>query len=302
MAAYSLEAKPSLQFQKIILSLQIGMILLISILFLNQGLLPGIDVIILALLTIFLWWARDRSSLLSFAPFLLLTMTYECVRGLTLVLGKAGLHVTDIIVWEKSLSGGIIPSYTMQHALSAQPYTWFVDIVANGFYMTHFFSVIAVGLLLWYSRREHYWPYVLGLMVLSYSAFLTYVFFPAAPPWWASMYGYLKGQAVNLSHSLLSPGYITATGNPVAAMPSLHAAWPFYLFFYCVFLWGKKAVPVIILPVGVAISSLYLGHHYLIDILAGLVYAAVAFICTVWWTRNRIKLNPQEQKSALATV
>jgi membrane-associated phospholipid phosphatase len=302
MADCSLEAKRSLQYQRIILSLQIFMIVIMAVLFLGQGKLPGIDLLALALLTAFLWWARDRIFLLNFAPFLLLVMTYESVRSLTLVLGKGGLHVTDLILWEEALTGGNIPSYTLQHALSTQPYTWLVDIVANGFYMTHFFSVIALGLVLWFSQREHYWPFLLGLIVLSYAAFLTYVFFPAAPPWWASMYGYLNGQAVNLSHSLLTPGYIIATGNPVASMPSLHTAYPFYLFIYCVFLWGKKAIPVIILPAGVAISSIYLGHHYVIDIIAGLCYAIVAFLCTVWWSRNRLKLNPQEQPGALATA
>jgi membrane-associated phospholipid phosphatase len=302
MADSSVEQKRSLHFQRLILSMQFAMIVIMALLFLDQGKLPGIDLLVLALFTIFLWWAQDRIFLLKFAPFLLLIMTYESIRNLTLALGTGGLHVSDLIVWEETLSGGIIPSFTLQHALSAQPYTWLVDIVANGFYMTHFFSVIGLGLLLWYTQRDHYWPFLLGLTVLSYAAFLTYVFFPAAPPWWASMYGYLKGQAVNLSHSLLSPDYIVATGNPVASMPSLHTAYPFYLFIYCVYLWGKKALPIVILPVGVAISSLYLGHHYVIDILAGLCYAIVAFLCTVWWTRNRLKLSPQEQTEALATA
>ncbi len=302
MADCSAEPKRSHQYLRTILILQIVMIVIMAVLYLGQGKLPGIDLLALAALTAFVWWARDRSFLFNFAPFALLVMTYESIRGLTLVLGMGGLHVTDLILWEESLSGGMLPSFALQHALNAQPYTWIVDIVANGFYMTHFFSVIALGLVLWYTQREQYWPFLLGLVLLSYAAFLTYVFFPAAPPWWASMYGYLKGQAVDLSHSLLSPGYIVATGNPVASMPSLHTAYPFYLFLYCVYLWGKKAFPIIILPAGVAISSIYLGHHYVIDILAGLCYAIVAFLCTVWWSRNRLKLNPQEQPSALATA
>jgi membrane-associated phospholipid phosphatase len=302
MSDGSVEANRSLQYQRIILSLQIAMIVIMAVLFLGQGKLPGLDLLALALLTAFLWWARDRIFILNFAPFLLLLMTYESIRSLTLILGMGGLHIADMILWEESLSGGTLPSFALQHALSAHSFTWLVDIVANGFYMTHFFSVIALGLVLWYTKREHYWPFLLGLTVLSYAAFLTYVFFPAAPPWWASMYGYLQGQAVDLSHSLLSPGYIIATGNPVASMPSLHTAYPFYLFIYCVFVWGKKAIPIIILPAGVAISSIYLGHHYVIDILAGLCYAIVAFLCTVWWIRNRLKFNPQEQPGALATA
>jgi membrane-associated phospholipid phosphatase len=302
MADCSVEANRTFQYQRLIFTLQIGMIVVMSLFFLSKGQLPGIDLLGLTLLTMFLWWARDRTSLLNFAPFLMLILTYESIRILALVPGMGVLHVTDLIGWEETLSGGIIPSHILQHALSAQPYTWIVDLVANGFYMTHFVSAIALGLLLWVKRRDQYWPFLLGLTVLSYAAFLTYVIFPAAPPWWASMYGYLKGQAVDLSHSLLSPGYIIATGNPVASMPSLHTAYPFYIFFYCFYLWGKKSIPVLVLPVGVAISSIYLGHHYVIDILAGLCYAIVAFLCTMWWIRHRIKLSPQEQTEALATA
>jgi membrane-associated phospholipid phosphatase len=302
MADCSVEAKRSLKFQRLILSMQIVVIVIMTVLLLRRGKPPGVDLLVLSLLTLFLWWARDRIPLLKFAPFLLLILTYESIRNLTLILGTGDLHVTDLIVWEETISGGLIPSFTLQHALSSQPYTWLVDIVANGFYMTHFFSVIAVGLLLWYVRRDQYGPFLLGVTALSYAAFLTYVFFPAAPPWWASMNGYLKGQAVDLSHSLLTPSYIIATGNPVASMPSLHTAYPFYLFIYCVFIWRRKGLPVIILPAGVAISSIYLGHHYVIDILAGLLYAVIAFLGTAWLVRSRFKLNPQEQPQALATV
>ena len=302
MAEASVEAKPFLQFQRTILSLQLAMIVVICFLYLGQGHLPGIVLLGLTLLTLFLWLMGDRSGLLNFGPFLLMLLTYESIRGLVQTSSNGSIHVMDMILWDKSLSGGILPTYFLQRTLSAQPFTWIVDAVANGFYMTHFISAIALGLLLWTARREHYWPYLLGLAVLSYAAFLTYVFFPAAPPWWASMYGYLKGEAVDLSHSLLSPGYIVATGNPVASMPSLHAAYPFYMFFYCLYIWGKKSLPVLILPLGVAASSIYLGHHYVIDILVGVVYALVAFLCTVWWSRTRMKLNPQEQTGALATA
>jgi membrane-associated phospholipid phosphatase len=302
MTDYAVETNRTFQYQRTIFTLQIGMIMVMSLLFLSKGVMPGIDLLGLALLTIFLWWARDRTSLLNFAPFLMLILTYESVRILALVPGISSLHVTDLIVLEESISGGVVPSHVLQSALSAQPYTWILDIVANGFYMTHFISAIALGLLLWLKRRDQYWPYLLGLTVLSYAAFLTYVLFPAAPPWWASMYGYLRGQPVDLSHSLLSPGYIMATGNPVASMPSLHTAYPFYIFFYCAYLWGKKALSVLILPLGVAISSIYLGHHYIIDILAGILYAIVAFLSTIWWIRSRFKLKPQEQPEVLATA
>jgi membrane-associated phospholipid phosphatase len=205
-----------------------------------------------------------------------------------------------LIVWEQMLCAGIIPSAALQQAWSTTAYTWLVDLVANCFYMTHFFSVILMGFVLWLNRKAHYWYFIVGLIVLSYSGFLTYVIFPAAPPWWASMNGYLSGPSVNLEHSLLSPEHIFATANALGALPSLHTAWPFYLFFYALFVWGRKAMPVLILPVGVAVSSIYLGHHYLVDILAGIAYAAVVFGIITWWVKSHLPVR--ESAGSLVAV
>jgi membrane-associated phospholipid phosphatase len=300
MADTILEAKRPINFQRKILAIQMLMIVVMSLLILAQGKMPGWDMVGLILFTFILWRMEDRISFLDFSPFLLMLFTYEVIRSVVLAVGTGGVHVADLIVWEQTLCAGIIPSFALQRALSTTAYTWIVDLIANGFYMTHFFSVILVGFLLWTKRKAHYWAYMMGLIVLSYTAFLTYVVFPAAPPWWASMNGYLSGQPVNLTHSLLSPNYIFATANALGAMPSLHSAWPFYLFFYCLYVWGRKALPVFILPVGVALSSIYLGHHYLVDILAGIGYAAVAFWIATRWGKSHQEVR--EQVSTLVAV
>jgi membrane-associated phospholipid phosphatase len=291
MADTTLDGKRPWSSQRLVLLVQMVMTVVMSVLILGQGKTPGWDMVGLILFTLFLWWMRDRISFLDFAPFLLMLFTYEVIRSVILAVGTDGVHVTDLIVWEQTLCAGIIPSFALQQAFSARAYTWLVDLITNTFYMTHFFSVILVGFLLWTKRKMHYWAYIMGLILLSYSAFLTYVFFPAAPPWWASMNGYLRSQPVNLDHSLLSPEYIFATANPLGAMPSLHSAWPFYLFFYCLYVWGRKALPVLILPVGVAISSIYLGHHYLVDIIAGIGFAAAAFGFATQWGKSRVEVR-----------
>jgi membrane-associated phospholipid phosphatase len=300
LAEFLFDAKRPYGMQRIILIVQFGMIAVMCLLILLFGELPGWDMLGLILFTLFLWIMRDRIAFLDFAPFLLMLFTYEVIRSVIMVVGTNGVHVADLILWEKTLCAGIIPSFALQQAFGAQAYTGLLDLVTNAFYMTHFFSVILMGIILWLNRKAHYWAFIMGLIVLSYVAFLTYVVFPAAPPWWASLNGYLRSQPVNLDHSLLSPEYIYATANPLGAMPSLHTAWPAYLFFYGLYIWGRKALPVIILPIGVALSSIYLGHHYLIDILAGIGYAVVAFTFATQW--GKIYLKIREPSSSLVTV
>ncbi len=276
------------------------MIAAMCLLTLAAGELPGWDMLGLVLFTVFLWIMRDRIAFLDFSPFLLMLFTYEVIRSVILAVGTNGVHVADLILWEKTLCAGIIPSSALQQAFGAKAYTGLLDFLTNAFYMTHFFSVILMGIVLWINRKAHYWAFIMGLIVLSYAAFLTYVVFPAAPPWWASMNGYLRGQPVDLDHSLLSPAYIFATANPLGAMPSVHTAWPVYLFFYSLYIWGRKALPVVILPAGVALSSIYLGHHYLVDVLGGIGYAALAFVFATQWGKIYFKIR--EPAKSLATV
>jgi len=138
-----------------------------------------------------------------------------------------------------------------------------------------------ISAILWQKRRSLYWAFAIALVVLSYAAFATYVLFPAAPPWWATFYGYLPDQPVTLDHFVTDGASLAKGANPVAAMPSLHAAYPIFIAMVAIYVWGKRGIPVIILPLGVVFSTVYLGHHYLIDAMAGAAYALIVF-CTVY--------------------
>ncbi|MFN2300025.1 MAG: phosphatase PAP2 family protein [Anaerolineales bacterium] len=294
------ESKNPFSLQRTVLIIQMIMIAVMSGFIFSRGKVPGLDMAGLILLTLLLWMLRDRFSWLDFAPFLLMLCTYEVIRSVIQAVGTDGVHVMDLIAWERTLCAGIIPSSVLQQAWGTTAYAGFLDVVANSFYMTHFFSVILMGIVLWVRRRPQYGIFVVGLTALSYAGFLTYVVFPAAPPWWASMNGYLGEEAVGLSHSLLSPEHIFATANPLGAMPSLHTAWPMYLLLFALDEWGRKALPVAVLPIGVAVASIYLGHHYLIDILAGIGCAAVAFGMVKLWSRFRLGIR--ESVGRLATA
>jgi membrane-associated phospholipid phosphatase len=91
---------------------------------------------------------------------------------------------------------------------------------------------------------------------------------------------------VTLDHFVASAEDLASGANPVAAMPSLHAAYPTYIALVAMRVWGKKGIPVIALPAGVMFATFYLGHHYVIDALAGAVYALVAFLVVYPWAQR----------------
>jgi membrane-associated phospholipid phosphatase len=118
-------------------------------------------------------------------------------------------------------------------------------------------------------------------------AFATFALFPAAPPWLASREGELEPTTrligpisghipfVSLSfEELFERGW--EYSNPVAAVPSLHAA---YTLLITLFLWraARWARPLLALyPLAMAFALVYTAEHYLFDILLGWAYTLVA--------------------------
>jgi membrane-associated phospholipid phosphatase len=143
--------------------------------------------------------------------------------------------------------------------------------------MSHFVIPVIVAINLWYEKHEQYWYFVVDLLVLSYLGFITYVIFPAAPPWWATKYGYLRDQSVTLA-PYFHPELAEVEGpNPLAAMPSLHMAYPSFISIFVYYAFGRKNKWIFLLPIAVGFSAVYLGHHYVIDLIAGFVYALTTF-------------------------
>jgi membrane-associated phospholipid phosphatase len=241
------------------------------------GTFPNTEMIAAAFIFSFIWTSGGRRFLLEFMPFLILLLTYKQMRNFADNLTPADINVTNLIRWEKSLFGGTVPSYWVQTHLWHHFYTPVLDALTNTLYLSHFLSPLVISALLWPKRRAMYWAFAIGLVVLSYAAFATYVVFPAAPPWWATLNGYLPDQPVTLDHFVANAQALAKGANPVAAMPSLHTAYPTFIALVAIYVWGKRGIPVILLPLGVVFSIVYLGHHYVIDALAGIVYALVVF-------------------------
>jgi len=114
---------------------------------------------------------------------------------------------------------------------------------------------------------------------------LTYLLFPSAPPWLAAQNGYLDGvtrvlgQTINLLPDRLDMPSIYRQLNPnmVAAIPSLHAAYPFLVLLFALRFFGRRGLVVAPYVLAVWLAVIYLGEHYAIDVILGAAYAGMAF-------------------------
>ncbi len=236
---------------------------------------------------------RSFSIVRDWAPFGMLLLGYEFLRGLAPSLGME-VNIFPMIRADRLIFGEL-PTVTLQRMFYDLGSPDWLDYAATLLYLLHFVVPLLFAFLLYLNRREHFRPFAVALIVLSYLAFTTYVLYPAMPPWMASQYGYIPA-INNIFEQTLStfgegPAVPRAVGfvrsNPVAAMPSLHAAYPMLVFLFAVRVWGRKAVAFLVYPASVWFAIVYLGHHYFIDAFAGIVYALGAFHAVEWMAARR---------------
>jgi hypothetical protein len=155
-------------------------------------------------------------------------------------------------------------------------------------WLSHFAVPLVIGFSLWLMRRQTAFTVLmcslLGVLVLGE---ITFILAPTAPPWLAAQHGDLPGVHHVLKESLggmhLS-GIEKIDGDPkhyniVAALPSLHAAFPLICLLVARhFRLPRRLQALLVLQLlGVAFAIVYTGEHYVVDVLAGLLYGCVAF-------------------------
>lgn len=226
---------------------------------------------------------RTRSFLRDWIPFIALLLAYEMIRGFADSSGFR-VHVAELVNAERGIFG-FIPSVELQKRFFNPEQLAFWDIGAVLIDFLHFPMPLIIAFYLWIKDRRHYWKFVISLLILSFSGFITYLIYPAAPPWYASS----KAGLIEI-HKIIdfviaqigwgwdfSRVYNNLNPNQVAAMPSLHSAFP-WLGFLALRNFNKKLAYFFLpFPILVWISVVYLGEHYVIDVIAGIIYATSAY-------------------------
>jgi len=252
--------------------------------------------VVLALLVIAVAMGRGLTFIADWGPFLLLFLAYEAMRGFA---AKTGFAPHDLSGLEKAVFAGTVPTLTLQHALYRVDTVSPQDVVAMFFYFMHFPLPILVGFVFWLRSREHYRRFIAALLLMSLLAFVTYLFFPSAPPWYQFQEGQVSGPLV--VHKILnetvdkfwgpnyfvSPLYTHLNPNQFAAFPSLHAAFPALAAVYAWSRYRWVSIGLIGWTAAVLFSIVYLGEHYVVDALDGFLYVTVAVLLVEGFVRWR---------------
>jgi hypothetical protein len=226
---------------------------------------------------------RGKLFLRDWVPFIALLLGYELVRGFADTAGFR-VHISELVNAEMGIFG-VIPTVELQKLFFDPNNVRLWDIGAVIIDFLHFPLPLAVAFYFWMKDKKAYWRFVFALLVLSFSAFLTYLFYPAAPPWYASQKAGLIEVYKIVDFVVADVGwgwdfsqiYNNLNPNPVAAMPSLHSAYPWLAFLALRSINKKLALYFLPYPILVWTSVVYLGEHYIIDVIAGVAYASIAY-------------------------
>jgi len=242
--------------------------------------------VVLALLVIAVALGRGRSFIVDWAPFLLLFFAYEAMRGFA---SKTGFAPHDLSGLERAVFAGTLPTVTLQDTFYRSDAVSPQDLIAMFFYFMHFPLPIIVGFVFWVRSRDHYRRFIAALLLMAMLAFVTYLFWPSAPPWYQFR---ASSGGEEVVHKILnetvdklwgpnywvSPLYTHLNPNQFAAFPSLHAAFPALAALYAWRRYRWLSIALIGWTLAVALSIVYLGEHYVVDALDGFLYVAAAAI------------------------
>jgi membrane-associated phospholipid phosphatase len=234
---------------------------------------------ILALPLIFLASRQRLLFIKSWTPFIVVILLYEALQSVISVAvakdGVMSLYPIDYLVWGFNLTGAV------QRALLSPVLT----AIMIFFYSLDPLLVVLVSIYFWHSDKAIYKRYVYAVAITSYSALVTFLLFPTAPPWY-------EGVASNLLQGAgtMAKFYMSFTNlvdiNKFAAFPSLHAAYAIAFLYYMQKRGKRYGLVALPITAGILLSTIYLGQHYLIDLIGGTAYCLTACFLVDWFSKR----------------
>lgn len=168
----------------------------------------------------------------------------------------------------------------------------FADFMAGFFYLCWVPVPLGFAIYLYLKgKREMYLRFSLAFLFVNLVGFVGYYIHPAAPPWYVIEHGF--------THVLNTPGSVAGLGrfdslvgapvfhsiycnnsNVFAAVPSLHAAYMLVATIYAIISRQSKLCIGIFafICMGIWWTAVYSTHHYIIDVLLGILTTIVALL------------------------
>jgi len=257
---------------------------------------------------VLIWWSafylseKSRRFVLGFSIFILFWVIYDSMRVLPNY-EVSTVHIKEPYNIEKLLFGINYQNKLLTpNEYFAVNHSSVLDFLSGFFYINWMPVPLAFGLWLFVKDKDLFLKFSLVFLTVNLLGFMVYYIYPAAPPWYVANYGFdlhigVPGSRAGLArfdeliHYPLFEGIYNKNANVLAAMPSLHAAYPVIVLYFGL----KKKVGwfnllFTVFVAGIWFSAVYSGHHYIIDVMAGaLLTLPVLFVSEKLFRQPHIK-------------
>jgi hypothetical protein len=231
---------------------------------------------------------KTRNFVLTLLPFIVFWVIFDYMKAFPNFKFNT-VHIGDLYILEKKFFGinyqGAIHTWNEYWEVNR---TVFLDVINGLFYLCWMPVPISFAAYLFTKNRKAALEFCLTFLLTNFVGFIGYYGYPAAPPWYihyhgldfnattpgnvAGLAGFDRFFGVSIFHGLYSK-----SSNVFAAMPSLHAAYVVVSVFYAF----KKNVAagwkifLVIVMLGTWFAAIYTNHHYILDVLVGILCALI---------------------------
>ena len=286
----------------------VGYIALFALTFFVLNLRMSVEWVSIALLGAALLTGKFKIFIRDWGVFIAAVIAWQVTDGLALKFNfpwhVRDMYDVDAWIFQPVLHGKIPTVWLQQHMFHNGRLGWF-DIVAVVVYSLHFLLPLGAGFVLWLVNRDLFHSYAVCFIIAAVLGFATYIVYPAVPPWMAAQFASHCVGNVNCYHLPGNPhpvspwvwnvwahtmqkwlttsqgnvgfGQLTLGYDQVGAMPSEHVMYPTLVFLFFRRQFGRIGylmVPYILL---VTFAIVYMGQHYFIDAVVGVIYASVVY-------------------------
>jgi len=230
---------------------------------------------------------ESRKFILGFSIFIIFWIIYDSMRIIPNY-EISTVHIREPYELEKALFGIKVSN---NHITPNEFFNiWnnkFLDFISGFFYINWMPIPLAFGIYLFIKDKYLFAQFSIAFLLVNLVGFAIYYIYPAAPPWYVKLYGFdlhigVPGNRAGLArfdeligHPLFE-GIYNKNANVLAAIPSLHASYPVIVLFYGI---KKKLgwvnIFFVLFMLGIWFSAVYSGHHYIIDVVLGILIALV---------------------------
>ncbi len=261
-------------------------------------------VLILIFNTLYYLSAITRKFILGFSIFIVYWIIFDYMKAFPNY-NYNTVHIADLYNFEKHLFG-----IHFQNKIVTPNEYWklnsitFLDIISGIFYLCWIPVPLAFAAFLFFKNRRQFLLFSLTFVLVNLLGFVVYYLYPAAPPWYVQLNGFVfhpgtPGNTAGLArfdnyfHAGIFKSIYAKGSNVFAAMPSLHSSYPVIVLYYGL----KNRLGLVnmffgLVMVGIWFSAVYASHHYIVDVLAGILCAITGITLfnliysrSAWFTR-----------------